>query len=276
MAIPRLAALLLMTACGPTGSSADAKPSGIDPRACPQIRGLSTACSDLLSEPVFVTLVDKSSAQANEVGMVGATSGNTCTLKTFSATNNVDHVTSLGVIGTDVFYCANSVADGAGTLTRVSLVDASVTLSPVSCLSVTVLDDKIEVLTAPGTTVQEYASFDAVLAQTPMTKTIGTSGVRLGADEAHIYSSGQMFDVLYAFDNSTSTSTQIPVAGANIHVDGLSAQGAHAVVLDGYSFDQWMYSFDATTGAQLGKVVAATQVTRLHGLSNACEKPTLE
>jgi outer membrane protein assembly factor BamB len=124
--------------------------------------------------------------------------------------------------------------------------------------------------------VQEYASFDAVLAQNPMTKTIGQSGVRLGADEAHIYSSGQTFDTLYSFDSTTNTSTQIPVAGADIHVDGLSAQGGHALVLDGFSFDQYLYTFDAGTGAQLGKVVAATQVTRLHGLSNACEKATLQ
>jgi hypothetical protein len=275
MAIRRCAALLMMTACGPSDVARDA-PAGVDERACPQIRGLSTACGDLLSEPVFVTLVDKSSGQANEVGLVGAVSGNTCTLKMFSATNNVDHVTSLAVIGTDIFYCANSAAEGAGTLTRVSLIDSTVTLSPVSCLSVTAVGDKLEVLTSAGTTVQEYASFAAVLAQTSTTKTIGESGVRLGADEARIYSSGPMFDAFYTFDVATNASSRVSVAGASIHVDGLSAQGGHVLVLDGFSFDQWLYSFDASTGAQLSKVVAATQVTRLHGLSNACEKATLQ
>jgi hypothetical protein len=124
--------------------------------------------------------------------------------------------------------------------------------------------------------IQEYASFDLVQANMPITRDIGQSAVRLGAGETKIYSSSAMVNQVFAFDPMTSMTTPLSLSGSGIHVTGLASQRGQLAILDGISSDQFIYSFDAETGASLGKVVAATQVTRLHGLSNACRLPAFE
>jgi hypothetical protein len=270
----RLVTLALVTACGPSGET---QPDGAtEAWACPQVRSVSGHCGELLFEPVYVTLIDKSSAQPNEVGLLGAISGNTCTLAKFPATEVLDFVTTLAVLGADVFYCASTDAEASGKLTRVSLATGAVTTSNLSCIAITSFEDKLLVKIDTTSPIQEYASFDLVQSNTPTPRDIGTTAVRLGAGEGKIYSSSPMVEQIFVYDPATSMTSQIAMPGSGIHVTGLASQKGQIAILDGISFDQWIYSFDGTTGAPLGKVVAATQVTRLHGLSNACRLPAFE
>ncbi len=261
-------------ACGPAADTADARP--MEAWSCPHVRTVAQHCGELLNEAVYVTLVDKSSGQANEVGLLGAVSGNTCTLSKFPATNTIDFVTSLAVLGADVFYCASTGANAAGQLTRIAMPGGTVTTSNLSCISTASFEDKLLVKVDEASPIQEYGSFDLVLAGTPTTRDIGQSAVRLGAGEDKVYSSSPMVEQIYIFDPTTSATSQLSMAGSGIHVTGIASQRGHIAILDGISFDQWIYSFDAATGASLGRVVAATQVTRLHGLSNACRLPAFE
>jgi hypothetical protein len=266
--------LVVVAACGPAAVTQDSGTT--EAWACPQVRSVAQHCGELLNEAVYVTLVDKSSGQANEVGLLGAVSGNTCTLAKFPATNVIDFVTTLAVLGSDVLYCASTDAEAAGQLTRVSLVNGAVTTSNLSCIAAASFEDKLLVKVDQSSAIQEYASFDLVLADMPTTRDIGESAVRLGAGEDKVYSSSPMVEQIYIFDPKTSTSSQLAMPGSGIHVTGIASQRGQIAILDGISFDQWIYSFDAATGASLGRVVAATQVTRLHGLSNACRLPAFE
>lgn len=269
----RIAAVALVTACGPSAQTPDAT---MEAWSCPQVRSVADHCGGLLNEPVYVTLIDKSAGQANEVGLLGAVSGNTCTLVKFPATNVTDFVTSLAVLGSDVFYCASEVADGAGQFTRVSLVNGAVTTANLRCISTASFEDKLLVKIDATSPIQEYATFDLVLANTPTPRDIGESAVRLGAGEDKVYSSSPMVEQIYIFDPKTSATTQLSMAGSGIHVTGIASQRGQIAILDGISSNQWIYSFDASTGASVGQVVAATQVVRLHGLSNACRLPAFE
>ena len=62
----------------------------------------------------------------------------------------------------------------------------------------------------------------------------------------------------------------------NLSVTGMAAQKGTLAILDGMSYDHYLYTFDADTGGPKGKVVASTQTARLHGLSNACRTPAVE
>jgi hypothetical protein len=271
----RVAIVALLSACAISPTVETDEPDDLEERACPAIRGLAAGCGDLLEEPVYVTLIDKGSGRPHDIALVGETSGNTCALASFRAANVIEYVTSLAVINTDVFYCAATEHGGAGQLTRVSMIDGSVSLAAQSCLSVTSFEDHLYLMTDVGSPLQQYASWDAVKANAPTPTPIGECGIRLGASENKLYSTWPTTSAVYTFDPASQTSTKLAMA-SQINVHGMASQRGTLAILDGYSYDQFLYTFDATTGAPQGKVGASTQVLRLHGLSNACQIAAVE
>ncbi len=273
LAIVALPAVLLAACATSPGDPVDE----MDPTEglCPNLRGYADTCGDLLKEPTFVTLIDRAAGARTSIALVGLTSGNTCELATFSANHDIEHVTSLAVIDFDVFYCA-APSDGApGQLTRVSMATGAVSYAPIDCLSVASFQEQLVVMTDVGSSVKQYASWDAVLANTPTVTSIGDCGTQLGASEDRLYSSFPTATEVFMFDPASNVSSKLPMM-SSIHVDGMAAQKGTLAILDGNSYDHYLYSFDAMTGAPKAKVVASTQVARVHGLSNACQTPALE
>lgn len=255
----------------------DMEDPGVDARSCPAVRKVAESCGALLDEPFFLTMIDQASGLPNEVAILGANSGNTCTIARFPASNDIEYVTSLAAIGTDIFYCAATATDATGLLTRVSLIDGLVTTSGLRCHSVTAFDEKLVVMTDVGPTQKLFDHFDAVLAGTSSPMTVGECAIRMGAgDDNKLYSTWPSPSQIYVFDPSTSAANQLAMASSTISVVGIAAQRGHVAILDGSMANQYLHSFDATTGAPAARVVASTQVARVHGLSNACSVPVLE
>lgn len=244
---------------------------------CPNLRGYAATCGDLLEEPTYVTLIDRAAGAASSIALVGETTGNTCELATFAPQHDIEHVTSLAVKDFDVFYCA-APSDGApGQLTRVSMVDGSVSYAPFDCLSIASFQEQLYVMTDIGSAVKQFASWDAVLANTPVETSIGECGTQLGASEDKLYSSFLTTTDVFVFDPASNVSSKLAgMTGTSVHVSGIAAQKGTLAILDGVSYDHYLYTFDATTGAPKGKVIASTQTARVHGLSNACQTPAIE
>ena len=270
-----LTVCLVVSACGsPVATTEDA--TTLDGPGCPAIRHLAQHCGALLDEPLFMTLVDQGSGLPNDVSILGETSGSVCAVVHFPASNLLDNVTSMAAIGTDVFYCAATTKDGAGPLTGVALVDGKVTTSNLRCLATTAYDEKLLVLTALGTPVQAYAGFDAVMAGATPTTIMGTFANRLGSGDEKLYSTSSMPTTIYVLDPSAGGATQVMLPPSTINVMGIAAQTGSIAIIDGYASDQQLDLFDATTGTRKSQVLASTELSRLHGLTNPCRVPVLQ
>lgn len=273
VALPVLGAALLAACATSPGEPIDE----MDPTEglCPNLRGYADTCGDLLKEPTYVTLIDRAAGARTSIALLGETSGNTCELATFAPNHDIEHVTSLAVIDFDVFYCAAPLDGAPGQLTRVSMATGAVSYAPFDCLSVASFQEQLYVMTDIGSSVKQFASWDAVLANTPTLTEIGECGTQLGASEDKLYSTFSTATDVFMFDPASQVSSKLP-AKMSVHVTGMAAQKGTLAILDGMSYDHYLYTFDATTGAPKAKVVASTQTARVHGLSNACQTPAIE
>lgn len=211
----------------------------------------------------------------DQVVLVDAGTAKTCALATFVPPAALDGVTSLAAIDREVYYCAATASSATGALTRVALDSGAVTTAPVSCLSVTSVDGRLVVMTDVGSTVEVYATFADALAGRTDHMSIGDCAIRLGTDDAKIYSTWPSASSLFAYDPATARSSSVTLARGIANVGGVVARAGVVTILDAGASSDTLASFDAATGALAGDVAADASTGRLHGLAMVGGPPAI-
>lgn len=261
----------LVAACLVTSACADSRPPTDvdDPPAsesgCPAADLVAAKCP--LVSTSYLSLATY--AGHNEVVVVDAASGATCSILAFPTSVSVGGVSALGVMGSDVFFCAAHSGDNFGILTRLSLTTGEIVQATTTCLSITAYGGKIVMLHEQGTTLEMFG--DVGQWMSPQYVSVPQLGTRLGYGDNKLYSTTMPLETIAAYDPATRTSTSFDMPPNAIDAVGLAANGGAVTLLDGNPDTQVLISLDATTGDEIERVpVDSDQPTRLHGLANAC------
>ncbi len=190
--------------------------------------------------------------EGEHIAFVDLTTGSTTFGPTLSG-GSAAGVTSIGVMGKDLWFCGTSAGDRTHRVGRASLVTGAVTMLDAECGAVSASSAGIAVLNGDGQVVSVYADEKALLAGTTTSIERGYWASRVGMSPA---------GVLASWHSAHEVATPAGALGLDSFdgwIWGVSgASGGRLivsspVVLGGRAA---LLAFDAKTGKSLGKVAS--------------------